>query len=63
MDEGGDVMNSKLNRYRALIESGDIIAYGPIPNNTFTFGELEYLYMKGYIYEHSNQFKAAITEF
>ena len=55
-------MNNILSHYKALIDAGDISPYSAIPNKTFTFGELEYLYMKGYIYEDNDEFKAAITE-
>ena len=34
----------------------------PIPNKTFTYEELEYLWRNGYIYESNNVFYASVPD-
>ena len=55
-------MHKLLQRYAALIESGDITEFGEIPNKTFTFGELQYLFGKGYIFADGSTFRAGVTD-
>lgn len=45
-----------------MIDTGEIQDFKPIPNLTFTFEELEYLYNNCYIYESQNKFIAMIPD-
>lgn len=49
-----------LSRFAELVSEGTIEDLKPIPNKTFTFEELEYLYNEGYIYENNDVFYANV---
>ena len=57
-------MMSAVGRYKALMESGKIELYGPIPMTEFTVGEIAELMNGGYIYYfsfgHGGEFRSAI---
>lgn len=54
-------MNPLLERFVELSEKGEVRDFEPIPNNVFTFEELEFLFNHGYIYESDNRFIAATS--
>ena len=54
-------MNPLLERFVELSEKGEVRDFEPIPNNVFTFEELEFLVNHGYIYESDNRFIAATS--
>lgn len=55
-------MHRLLARFAELVSEGTIEDLKPIPNKTFTFEELEYLYNEGYIYEDKDVFIASVPK-
>lgn len=55
-------MHPLLEKFVRMIDTGEIQDFKPIPNLTFTFEELEYLYNNCYIYESQNKFIAMIPD-
>lgn len=53
-------MHRLMTKFAELVSEGEIKDLEPIPNNVFTYEELEYLYTNGIIYESNNQFIAVI---
>lgn len=51
-----------IDRFRDMAEKGRIEDMKPIPNKTFTFGELRYLYNAGLIMENRGRFVAVLDE-
>ena len=55
-------MHRLLARFAELVSEGAITDLKPIPNKTFTFEELEYLYNEGRIYEDNDVFIASVPK-
>ena len=54
-------MNELLRKYVGMCEAGEIRSGDKLPM-AFTYKELEYLYMHGYIIEDNNTFIAIATD-
>lgn len=54
-------MNEIMRKYLGLCEAGEI-SVGSIIPRVFTFEELEYLFVQGYIIEDNNSFIAVSTD-